>query len=506
MASVTFGPFRLDLRSGELHRSGLAVKLQPQPSKLLVLLVEHAGELVTRDEIRREVWGSETFVDFDQSVNFCIRQIRTALHDNADRPCYVETLPRRGYRFIAPVQRVSDGDIPALPSASMDGIARWPRSLGIALGSLALLLAAVAVGSGTFRHPRPTVTSTGNPKAHQEVELGRFFLNKGNHDGTATAIEHFEAAIREDPQYAPAYAGLADAYNHLGSVFVAGKPPDNVRLLAMRAATRAVQLDPTLAEAYSALGYTSLHELDWAQAEGSLRRAIELNPRYAPAHLTFASYLIAQHRFAEAIEEARRAVDLDPVSLAARHVFAWMLYFDRQYDAAIRELRTLLQMDRTYTIAQWRLGQVLLVAGHCEEAIPTLQGAAESTQSAPAVMGLLAMAYGRSRKPAEAQQILEELEQRSATQHVPPGALTLAYLGADQTSRALDALERVYSDRDNYAIYIEVDPLMDPLRNEPRFQELCRRLRLGSRSQAGNMLDQTANTPGGRKPPGMRLD
>ena len=108
MASVTFGPFRLNPESGELHRSGVAVRLQAQPSKLLILLVERAGELVTRDEIRRRVWGAETFVDFDQSVNFCIRQIRTALHDNADEPCYVETLQRRGYRFIAPVQRESD--------------------------------------------------------------------------------------------------------------------------------------------------------------------------------------------------------------------------------------------------------------------------------------------------------------------------------------------------------------------------------------------------------------
>ena len=104
MPLVTFGPFRLDLNSHELHRSGIAVRLQPQPARLLALLVERAGELVTRDEIRRTVWGADTFVDFDQSVNFCIRQIRTALHDSADKPCYLETLPRRGYRFIAPVQ------------------------------------------------------------------------------------------------------------------------------------------------------------------------------------------------------------------------------------------------------------------------------------------------------------------------------------------------------------------------------------------------------------------
>src|SRR5689334_4905314 len=108
MRRVTFGPYRLDLETGELFRSEVLVKLQAQPSKLLVMLVERAGELVTRDEIRRNVWGTDTFVDFDQSVNFCIRQIRTALHDSADTPCYVETLPRQGYRFVAPVQRMPE--------------------------------------------------------------------------------------------------------------------------------------------------------------------------------------------------------------------------------------------------------------------------------------------------------------------------------------------------------------------------------------------------------------
>ena len=327
--------------------------------------------------------------------------------------------------------------------------------------------------------PSPPVEEP-STAAHQQVAIGRFFLNKVSRDDTLSAIQHFEEAIREDPQYAQAYVGLADAYNQLGTVFVAAKRPDNVRLLAIRAATRATQLNPKLAEAYASLGYTAMHELDWTQAETSLRRAIELNPRYAPAHQIYASYLVAQSRFAEAIDEARRAMDLEPVSLRARHTFAWMLYFDRQYDAAIRELRTVLDMDRTYAMAQWRLGQVLFVAGRYDEAITTLQAAVANTQRSPAAMGLLAMAYGGRRERAEPQRIVDELEERSATQNVPVGALTLAYLGAGHASDAIDALERVYTERDNYAIYVNVDPLMDPLRKEPRFQALSRRLMLGT--------------------------
>jgi len=161
---------------------------------------------------------------------------------------------------------------------------------------------------GGFRQSRLMATNA-TCRANQDVELGRFFLDKNRKADTTVAIEHFEAAAREDPNCAPAYAGLADAYNQLAAVFIAGKPPTNVRLLAIRAATRAIQLDPTLAQAYAALGYTTLHEFDWPQAESAVRRAIDLNPKYTRAHLVYASYLGAQRRFKEAINEARQAVE-----------------------------------------------------------------------------------------------------------------------------------------------------------------------------------------------------
>jgi DNA-binding winged helix-turn-helix (wHTH) protein/Tfp pilus assembly protein PilF len=488
MRTVTFGPYRLNLETGELFRSDALVKLQPQPSKLLVMLVERAGELVTRDEIRRNVWGTDTFVDFDQSVNFCIRQIRTALHDNADTPCYLETLPRRGYRFIAPVQRAAEP-----PGAARNaqrapvGIPRLALARGTLIALTALMIAAAAFGIEAFRHSRPSV-AIARCKSHQQVELGRFFLDKNLRAETTTAIGHFEAATKEDPECAPAYAGLADAYNQLAGVFIAGKPPANVRLLAIRAATRAIQLDPNSSEAYTALGYTTMHEFDWMQAETVLRHAIELNPRYTRAHLVYANYLAAQRRFKDAIAEARQALDLEPASLRVRQVLGWMLYFDRQYEAAIRELQTIVEMDRTFAIAQFHLGEALLVFGRSEEAISTLQRVVDTTDRAPAPLGLLAMAYGRAQQRTEAQRIRDDLEQRSTTENVPVGALLLAYIAVDDKSRAIDMLERGYAERDNYEIWIDADPLMDPLRNEPRYQALCREVMRGTRSRARDLL------------------
>lgn len=480
MRTVTFGPYRLDLDSGDLSRSDVLVKLQPQPAKLLVLLVERAGELVTRDEIRRSVWGADTFVDFDQSVNFCVRQIRTALHDNADAPCYLETLPRRGYRFIAPVQRADDRlsaaaflqDPPLKASRHL-----MSRRLVIVLAVLMLTTAAFATGALRHSRLRPS-RSTCN--ANQELELGLFFLNKFNQPDTMTAAEHLQLAIREDPNCAAAYAGLAEAYNQMASVYIAGKPPTNVRLLAFRAATQALQLDPMLAEGYEALGYTTLHEFDWSQSEKALLRAIELNPRYTRAHLSYATYLVAQRRFKEAIAEARRAVDIEPASLRVRQIFGWMLFFDRQYDAAIRELQTIVEMDRNFALAQFHLGETFLVVGRFEEAISTLQRVVDLTDRGPAPLGLLAMAYAGAHQREEAQRILADLEKRSLTENIPPGALLLGYMAVDDKQRAIDMLERGYTERDHYEIWIDADPLMDPLRDEPRYQAVCRRVMLGT--------------------------
>jgi tetratricopeptide (TPR) repeat protein len=316
--------------------------------------------------------------------------------------------------------------------------------------------------------------------AHHDIQLGRFFLDKFSTEGMTTAVRHFEAALTRVPDCAPAYAGLAEAYNQQASVFLSLQRPREVRRLAIVAATRAVQLDPTLAEAHAALGYATMHDMDWQRAGVALRRAIALNPRYVIAHEIYAAYLADQRQFRQAIAEARLGVDLASASERARRTLAWMLYFARDYEAALRELDTVVQMDPGNASGHFRLGALLLVMGRPSEAVPALERAVDLGHRGPAALGLLGMGYGSSGRHADAQRVLGELEARAETRYVAPGALLLAYLGVGDKTRAVDMVVRGYEERDNYEINIVVDPLMDPLRGDRRFEEMCRKVMLGS--------------------------
>lgn len=218
----------------------------------------------------------------------------------------------------------------------------------------------------------------------------------------------------------------------------------------------------------------------------ALQRAIALNPRYGIAHEIYAAYLADQRRLQEAIDQARLAVDLAPASQRARRTLGWMLYFAREYDAALRELRTVVQMDPVDASGHFRVGAVLLVTGRASEAVPVLERAVDLARRGPAALGLLGMAYGASGRPDDAQRVLDELESRAAAGYMAPGALLLGYIGVGNKTRAVDMVVRGYEERDNYEINIVVDPLMDPLRGDPRFEDICRKVMLGSTLASNN--------------------
>ena len=319
---------------------------------------------------------------------------------------------------------------------------------------------------------RPTEST----EAHQLYLKGRYFWNKRTGNDLKKSIDYFQQAIAVDPNYALAYAGVADAYVWLPG-YTAGTPRDCYPK-AKAAATKALQLDDTLAEAHTTLALAIwLYDFDSAQAIREFQRAIELNPNYAIAHQQYGNNtLAALGRFDDAIGEGKRAVELDPLSLVINTDMGSDYYYARRYDEAIAQLRKTLEMDPGFYIAHLVLGQVLDAKGARDAAIVECQKA-RGLNDDPSVLGVLARAYGLSGNKMEAEKILDQLEKLSQERYVSAYSFALIYLGLGDKEEALRWLEQSYQDRAGSDIgFIRVDPLLDPLRGDPRFEALAEKI------------------------------
>jgi TolB-like protein/DNA-binding winged helix-turn-helix (wHTH) protein/Tfp pilus assembly protein PilF len=629
-----FGSFEVDLRSGELRKNGMRLRLSGQPFQVLAVLVERPGEVVTREELHSKLWPSDTFVDFDHGLNNAVARIREVLDDSSDSPRYVETIPRRGYRFIAPVSEARPVvQSPVLSQVSSDytvarsgtsaaaapkdqrRVASQPRlalagaavlavlALTLflyrgrhirtpeqpAIKSLAVLplknlsgdttqeyladgmteeligrlsgirdlrvisrtsvmrfketqlsvpeitktlgVDAVVEGSiiregdrirvhaqlirgATDEHfwseaydrelrdvlalqsevaqaiaQRVEVTVTGDeqkglaavrpvsPEVYENYLKGRFALNKfNNRSSVEKGIAYFNEAIRKDPTFAPSYVGLANAYSDLGTVFIGGKAKEE-RPKAIQAARKALELDPKLVEAHVELANVLQLQWHWTEAEAEYRRALELSPNNAAAYAQFAFWLVSQGRTAEAVAASRRARELDPLAVSGSNL-AWMLFYARHYDDAIHELRSALAVRPDDVLALWVLGFALVANHHPNEAVPVLERAVSVSDRSPGIAGLLVHAYARAGRRADALRLLEELERRKQTGYVPAAAFVKAYLGLGEYDQAFFWLEQAYKEQSNLLQFLKVHPIFDPVRNDPRFTDLVRRVGL----------------------------
>ena len=322
---------------------------------------------------------------------------------------------------------------------------------------------------------RPTEST----EAHQLYLKGRYFWNKRTGNDLKKSIDYFQQAIAVDPNYALAYAGVADAYVWLPG-YTAGTPRDCYPK-AKAAATKALQLDDTLAEAHTTLSLAIwLYDFDSAQAIREFQRAIELNPNYAIAHQQYGNNtLAALGRFDDAIVEGKRAVELDPLSLVINTDLGSDYYYARRYDEAIAQLRKTLEMDPGFYIAHLVLGQVLDAKGARDAAIVECQKA-RGLNDDPSVLGVLARAYGLSGNKMEAEKILDQLKKLSQERYVSAYSFALTYLGLGDKEEALRWLEQSYQDRAGSDVgFIRVDPLLDPLRGDPRFEALVQKITRG---------------------------
>ena len=603
-----FGRFELDLSTGELRRDGVPLKLQPQPARLLVLLVSRPGEVIARNELAENVWGSETFVDFERGLNFAIRQIRAVLEDDADQPRFVETVPKRGYRFIA----LLEPD----PSAAPVPVAPPRRSVGIpiVIGVAALLLVGIAIYFSMHRAVRPTgqdpiviavlpfddmstdrqpflvdglteemvarVTQISpehlrviartsamhyegtkkgareigeelgvdyilensirheggrvritsqlvktadqthlwaenydrdmrdllpleaevtadiaeqiqkkllptaaihrpesrpiDPEAHELYLKGRYSFNQRSRESLQQSLAYFQQALARQPDYAAAYAGLADAYNLIG--YYGFDPTLEASSQAKVASSKALQLDDSLGAAHAALAYTEfMWQEDWPTAEKEFRRALELDDNYVPAHQWYALYLAAMGRANESVNQMRYAQRLDPLSPAVLTGVAYVDYFAHDYRRAIEHADVALKLNPNSMAAHAVIGWAHTEQRNYPDAIQELQNAVTLSGGVPVYRCALARTYALSGNLPQAQKLLRELE-AAQTQGLGSGSgLAAIYAALGNNEKALYWIEHT-APGDIQANWLRVDPAFDGLRHDQRFAAVVSRI------------------------------
>jgi len=319
--------------------------------------------------------------------------------------------------------------------------------------------------------------ATKNLEAYQLYLKGRFHWNKRTPDESRKAIEYFHEAIGKDPTYALAYTGLADAYNEAS--FLNVFPPREVMPKAKAAAAKALEIDDGLAEAHVSLGYASFtYDWDWTAAEKHLEQALAVNPSYVRSHAFYPLFLGSLGRFEEAVAAAKHALDLDPVSPAGSHFLAVQFYLSRQFDHAIQEGHRTLEMDPNYAIAYALLGQSYSGKGLHREALPALNKYLALSRGSASSLELLGYAHARLGERNEALRMVEELRELAKRSFVSSFSFALVYAGLEDRDQAFTWLEKACEERFNRLAYVKVEALWDPLRSDPRFAELLRRIGL----------------------------
>ena len=561
---VHFGEFELDAAAGQLYRKGAKLRLQEQPLQMLQVLLQRPGEVVTREELQQKIWPSDTFVDFDHGINNAIKRLREALGDTAEMPCYVETLPRRGYRFIGKIERETP-KFRSLAVLPLENLSRDPEQEYFAEGLTEALITTLAkigelrvvsrtsamlykdvhkplreiarelevdaIVEGTVlragdrvritpqlidpekethlwaesyqRHLRDVLdlhaelaqsiarqvqvkltpqeqaqlaqSRPVNPEAYEAYLKGRYHWNRRSREGLPKGVQYFQEAIAKDAGYAAAYAGLADCLSGLSTYnFVA--PVDGCGK-AKKLALQALELDPSLGEAHASLAWVhTWYDYDFVAAEREFERSLELNPRYATAHQFFGFYLGMMGRYEEAYTEIKRAIRLDPLS----SVFEWSLGFvywmARRHDQAIEQVEKALELDPGFAPAHALHCWAALSKFMPEIAISAAQNAVRCSPGAAMYLATLGESYAAAGNPQEAQKMLDHLHDLSKQQYVTPYFLARIYAALGRKEEALHSLEAGYLERTCSLVFMKVDPRLDELRIEPRFQDLMRRM------------------------------
>jgi TolB-like protein/Tfp pilus assembly protein PilF len=316
-----------------------------------------------------------------------------------------------------------------------------------------------------------------NPEAYQAYLKGRFNWHNRERAGMQKAIEYFRRAIELDPNYAPAYAGMADSYTQLARN--GHLSPKEAFPLAKRAALKAVELEDTLAEGHGALAFIALYfDWDWTVAERELLRALDRNPSYEEAHHQYSHLLLTVGKPGESLTESQRALELNPLDLLLNVHLGWHYMMSRQYDKAIAQLKSVLEMDPNHYLALRHIGWAYMYNGRHADSIAALEAADKSEPDNSQAMAALATAYAAGGRGSDARALLGQLEGSLGQRYVSACDIAAVYAALNEADVALDWLEKAYEERSPRMVELGLDPVFDPLRSDPRFTDLLRRIGL----------------------------
>jgi Tfp pilus assembly protein PilF len=320
---------------------------------------------------------------------------------------------------------------------------------------------------------RLRLSQTRDATAYQLYLKGRHHWNKRTTEGATTAIRYLQEAIAQDPEYALAYSGLADCVALFGGY--RALPPREAFPKAKAAALKALEIDDRLSEAHNSLALVSLfYDWDWLRAEQEFKRAVHLSPKYATAHQWYTIFLATMERFDEAKLSIKRAHELDLLSLPINTHLGWGYYFFREFDAAITQLEATLELDPNYILAHFVLGQAYTQRGRLPEGITQLRRAAELSGRLPPVLSSLGYTYALAGETAQAHAILKELVETSAKKYVSAYDLALVNIGLGQKDAAFEFLRAAVEERCGWLIFLKIEPVLDSIRSDSRFEDLIR--------------------------------
>jgi DNA-binding winged helix-turn-helix (wHTH) protein/tetratricopeptide (TPR) repeat protein len=467
MTRYRFGPFRLDKEPLILSVGETAIALGPKVVETLLALLEHPGDVLSKTELLERVWP-EGFVE-EANLAQNIYVIRKALRHHWDCDA-IETVPRRGYRFTAPVTVERE---PVLhPSAPLEQTARrlprrWPV-FGAAAAGLAMALGVTLAG---LAHAHSSVRGGAglSGEGARLYSMGRFYWNQRTADGVLKSVRYFKEVTATDPRDPRGYAGLAVAYAIEGDYGYGELPKSAAFERAKNFADQALTLDADSAEAHAALGLVEIKQHHDTAGQIEYRRAIALDPAYAPAHQWYGMALLRQGRGQEAFDELHRAAVLDPESVAATDWLSEAAYLSRHYAEAIRYAHQALDLSPQRTDAYQAMGLAYEALGDYRAAINSYERYGNSCASCrPEAAALLAHVYAASHDFANAAAQLRIAQAGMASDRVDPEDVITALVAMGRRTEALQMLRR--AQRSSISGMLAIDPRMDPVRDDARFR------------------------------------